>query len=368
MIKQLLFAVLFILANDTHAQVYLNPGVDTTFVEVSTALHFFDSYLSSFKGKKLPAMSQYWAANELKQRTIPDQIIFAQGDFPMYSQGYKPTILYMRPTENYVHIKAQFSMINNTNIMTVAIANYYVGFNAHRQPYFINPMTWNLLTWRTKTIRNVTFYFPKYHKFKPKNADSLILQINLLEHIWDLKPIPVRYYMADDPDELYKLRGFDYALLMGNKLKPSGISDDKDNQVFCGGMGENYFHEVAHLYLNHLYPKSPLQEGLVAFYAGSMGHSISWHLKRVNEYLQGHPNSDLSDIDNFWYTDPYTNPGSAIQGMICKIVYQKDGLNGLKHLMTYMTYKEIFEKEFNVKHNEINTFLKNLINEQANLK
>ena len=60
------------------------------------------------------------------------------------------------------------------------------------------------------------------------------------------------------------------------------MAHDKDNQVFCAGLGGNYFHEVVHVHLNHLYSKSPLKEGLAAFYGGSMGRSINWHMKRVN--------------------------------------------------------------------------------------
>ncbi|MES2515896.1 MAG: hypothetical protein V4580_17205 [Bacteroidota bacterium] len=311
-------------------------------------------------------MSPYWSAIELRQRNIPDQLLFAINDSPLYSQGYKPTILYIRPTAEYVHIKTQFSFTSpEGNIMTMAVTNHYVGINEHKKLYLINPMTLNLKDWHSKKVRNIDFYFPPNKKFSQVRADSLIRSIVKLEKEWDLKPISIRYYFTDDNDELYKLRGFDYSLMMGNRLKPSGISDDRDNQVFCGGYGENYFHEVVHVYLNRLHVGSPIREGLAVFYGGSMGHDIKWHLKRVNRYLLEHPEADLSKLEDFWYTDPFTNPGSAIQGMICKMVHDKNGIGGLKRLMTYKSYKEMFEKEFHVNPGEMNEYLRQKISDLA---
>ncbi|NRF40696.1 hypothetical protein [Pedobacter foliorum] len=364
--KPLLSLILLLLAFNTYSQIYLNPGVDTTLTEVKTALRFYTNYLDGFNGKQIPDLSSYWSAAELKQRKIPDQLIYAINDNPLYAQGYRPTILYIRSKSKYVHIKTQFSYADSSgNIMTMAVTNHYIGTDDHKKPYFINPMTENLADWRIKTVRNVDFYYPSNHKFNHRRADSLIKNIVKLEKEWNLKPIHIKYYLSDDNDELYKLRGFDYTVMMGNKLKPSGISDDRDNQVFCGGYGENYFHEVVHVYLNRLHIGSPIREGLAVLYGGSMGHPIKWHLKRVNQYLREHQEADLSKIEDFWYTDPYTNPGSAIQGMICKLVYEKDGINGLKRLMTYKSYQELFEKEFNVSTEQLNAFLRQKINEEA---
>lgn len=367
MLKTAIAAILLMLCIKAPAQIYLNPGVDTSLQQVKTALHFYEDYLADFKGKKLPDMAKYWPAGELKKRSLPDQLIYAIDDSsPLYSGGYSVTILYIRPAEKYVHFKTQFSYADSLkHIMTLAITNSYVAFDGKRRPYFINPLTINTAAWRTTRVRNVAFNYPPGHKLDAKRADSLIKEITKLEKEWDLKPLAIRYYMANSYDDLYRLKGFDFAVGMGNKNKPSGKADDKDNQVFCGGLGENYFHEVVHLYLNRLFPNSPLQEGLAVFYGGSMGMPVKWHLKRVNQYLLAHPKIDLTDIDNFWYTDTYTNPGSAIQGMLCAMVYQKDGLAGLKRLMSYTSYADIFEQEFHVGKGQVNAFIRASVRQQA---
>lgn len=273
--KKLLFTILFSVVFCCNAQTYVNPGVDTSSKEVQTALKFYNRYLVSFNGKDLPDLSKFWSADELEIRSIPDQQIYAINDNTLYSQGYKATILYIKPLGNLIHFKTQFSAINDAagNIMTLAITNHYVDLNGKDGPKFINPFTRNLATWRRKKVRNITFYYSQQHNFNARKADSLIRQVVKLESEWGLKPISIRYYLAKNSDELQILKGFDFALPMGNLDKPSGISDDTDNQVFCAGLGENYFHEVVHVYLNRLYPKSPLKEGLAAFYGGSMGHT-----------------------------------------------------------------------------------------------
>jgi hypothetical protein len=265
-----------------------------------------------------------------------------------------------------VQIKTQLSNVDSTgNVNIFAVTNHFVNFNSKGKPYFINPMTRSLGNWRERKVREITYYYPATQRFNKKKADSLMASIIKLEKQWNLKPIAIRYYMADDYDEIQKLRGFDFTLQMGNHIKPSGISDDTDNQVFGGGKGENYFHEVVHVYLNRLFPNSPLREGLAVFYGGSMGRTDKWHLKRVNTYLIEHPEADLSDFNEFWYPDPFTNAGSSIKGMLCKLVFEKDGFQGLKRLMSHSSYAEIFEKEFGVKGTQINAFLRTKVAESA---
>ncbi|WP_158800043.1 hypothetical protein [Pedobacter sp. L105] len=367
--RYVLILFFFLFAINSKAQIYLNMGaVDTSVVEVKQALVFYNSYFAAFKHRKLPEMSAYWSAEELQQRKVPDQLMYGINDYPLYGLGYTPTILYVRPGPKYIQIKTQFGYVDSLkNISTICITNHYVAFDQFKKPYFISALKINSASWKMKKVRNITFYYPAYHTFNTIRADSLCFQIAKLEKDWSLKPIQVRYYFADTNEELIKLRGFDYNILMGNRDKPSGMSDIRDNQVFCGGLGENYFHEVAHLYLNPLYPNSPLQEGLVVTMAGSMGHPLNWHLKRVNEYLQHHPEADLNKLDDFWYTDTYTNPGGAINAMICSMVFKKEGLTGLKRLMQYTTLKEIFEKELHVPDGHWNTYLRKNIQEQAAL-
>ena len=180
---------------------------------------------------------------------------------------------------------------------------------------------------------------------------------------WGLAPINIRYYFADTKEELEHLRGFDFTVAMGNRDKPSGMSDDVDNIVYCGGWGENYFHEVVHVYLNRHYPQSPLREGLAVFYGGSLGHDLKWHLKRLDAFLEQNKGIDLNMLDSFYDMDNYTNPYSTICGMLCMNAYIKSGIAGVKRIMTYTSMDEIFEKEYGVGRGGWNVFLRKMISD-----
>ena len=96
-----------------------------------------------------------------------------------------------------------------------------------------------------------------------------------------------------------------------------------------------------------------------------MGHPLDWHVRRLKEYFSKHPEINLNKLEDFYYIDNNTNPASTIQGLLCQIVYKKDGVAGLKRLMTtYTSMNEVLEKEFKLDINKLNEQLRELIGQQ----
>ena len=344
-------------------QLHINPGVDTLDLEVQKSLHFYRDYLNQFNGVSIPEnFENYWSEKDCDNFQVPDPLIYAlNGSYPTYTLATSKTLFYNKPKRESIHFKVLYGWIDSVDISLFCIANHYIRFNDKGNPEFENPIELNTKAWERTSVRNVTFVYPPYHKFNRFRADSLIVNIENLEKAWGLKPIEVRYYLANTREEMDQIRGLDFGLLGGNRDKPSGISDDRNNIVYCAGLGENYFHEVVHLYLNRLYPDSPLLEGLAVFYGGSMGKSLKWHLHRLKIYLREHPEVDLNKLEEFWYMDNYTNPNSTIKGMLCGMAFEKNRTKGLQQLMSYKTMEEIFLKEFNLKKGEWNSFLRTSI-------
>lgn len=365
--RKLVFIAILLYVSPLKAQLYINPGVDTLDNDVKSAIGFYQKYLNEFNKVRLPDFSPYWPAKDLIRYKVPDPIVYGiSGDYPTYKFGYKPTIFYIKPSKDFIHIKTQFSSVDSLkNISTVGITNHYVKFDQEGKPFFVSPVEVNAKKWKTIKVRNITYWYPEYHNFNRKRADSLIRQTINLEKIWELKPIDITYYFANTFEEIQNLRGFDFSIGLGNRDKPSGISNDVDRIIYCAGIGENYFHEVVHIYLNKYFPKSPLLEGLVVFYGRSLGQDLVWHLKRLNTYLIEHPEIDLNRLEDFWRMDNYTDPSAAIGGMLCDMAFKKGGLNGLKKLMSHHTMDEVFKEEFDLKGNELNTWLRKTIAEQS---
>lgn len=353
--------ILIILRISACAQsLHINPGVDTLDLDVQKALHFFQDYLNAFKGISIPQnFGDYWSKKDCDNFQVPDPVVYAlNGDYPTYRLAGNKTVFYIKPDDESIQLKVLYGWIDSTNISLFCIANHYVRFNDKGKPEFVNPITLNTKSWSRTSVRNVTFIYPPYHNFSRSKADSLIANIKHLEQEWNLKRINIRYYLANTREEIDEIRGLDFSLLGGNKDKPSGISDDRNNIVYCSGVGENYFHEVVHLYLNRLHRQSPLVEGIAVFYGGSMGKSLEWHLRRLRTYLRQHPEIDLNKLGEFWYMDNYTNPGSTIKGMLCRMAYEKDQVKGLQRIMAYNSMEEIFLKEFSVERSQWNSFLR----------
>ena len=346
------------------AQIPVNNPIDPGDTALNEAVKFINNYFAEFRPHKLPDFSKYWSPEDCKQYQLPDQLMFAiNTEIPTYLLG-KPTILYARPENELIHIKTMFSRTDSLgNIMVISITNHYINRKSDHSMTFINPMHLVADAWESATVRNITYYYPAYHNFNKKKAAHLAQSISKLEKEWAVQPIHIRYYFADTKEEIEHFRGFDFTIAMGNRDKPSGMSDGIDNIVYCGGWGENYFHEVVHIYLNRLFPRSPLTEGLAVFYGGSLGHELSWHLSKVNQYLQQHKEINLNNLEDFYYIDNYTNPNSTILGMLCLAAFNKDGIEGIKRNMNYASLNELLQKEYGVQKGQWDAFLRKKIEE-----
>jgi hypothetical protein len=346
--------------------VAINPGVDSTDTEIRSAISCWSKYLLSKPNKLNIKDSPFWAESERTKYSNVDQLLNAiDSDETTYSMGY-PTIIYAKPKNGLIEIKTLFGRPDNLrSIYVSSIISVLVGKEKEEYKLY-NSLTINAQRWNSQKTGSVRFHYSPTHKFDRNKADSLLQSIRDLTKNWGLQPIQIDYYYADTFEEIQHLRGLDYSVGMGNKDKPSGMADLDANIAFAGGLGENYFHEVVHIYLNPLFPKSPLLEGLAVLYGGSLGKKLDWHLRRLDSYLDQHPEIDLTDIEGCWRMDNYTNPSSTIKGLICYLAYEQGGLLKLKQLMSYDDINIALGKEFSVQKEGISQFLRNQIKAHAN--
>jgi hypothetical protein len=347
-------------------QVTINSGVDTADQDIKDVTTLWTNYLKSKPNKNNIKESPFWADTEKKRFPKVDQLLNAiNSDYPTYSMG-NPTILYVKPKSEFYEIKTLFSWTDSLeSVYALCITSVFAKKENGRYKLY-NALTVNGKNWKTEKFGSVIFHFPQSHSFDKNEAGKLLQSIDELTKQWNIQITPIDYYFADTYEEIQHLRGLDYSIGMGNKDKPSGMSDLETKTVYAGGLGENYFHEVVHIYLNKLFPKSQLVEGLAVFYGGSLGHNLKWHLTRLNDYLNQHPEINLNDLEKFWYMDNYTNPNSTIQGLLCYIAYQKGGLESLKKLMSHEDTYVAVEKSFGIKKDGLNKFLRQQINSNKN--
>ncbi len=212
--------------------------------------------------------------------------------------------------------------------------------------------------WKIKKVRNITFHYPPYHSFNSEKAKVLIDSIISLETNWGLIPCDIHYYFANTNQEIQKIKGFDFNFYMARSDYPQGLAYEKDKTIYCSGQGENNFHEVVHLYLNPLYPNTPLKEGIATFYGGSINKSYKEDLIKLSNYINQHPQINIANHSEFYYMDEQTIPKYVIQAFICHLVYKKKGVKGLKEMLKIDSLDDVYRTEFGVEPENQNDFLR----------
>jgi hypothetical protein len=348
-----------ILISSSKAQISIS-AIDTTDKDIKSAIIFYENYLNEFNGQHLPNYLNYWSENDCKRYKVPDLIVYSiASDYETYKFGEQKTIFYARKYSNFVHLKTLVTQEDSSKHITLyAITNHYVALHdSTKKIHFISPLTINSNHFKTVVNKNITYHFPIEHVFNKQKSDSILKQLELIVTAWNFQKINFDYYFADNNDKVAMMKGLDYYLGM-EQASPSGMSFDEDKIIFCSGYGEGYLHEILHLYFNPLYVKSPVNHGLIYYLAGGLGHDFNWMIHRMNEYLAKYPDTDLSQFQSIITKDIMLHLDYIVIGLICKIVDEREGVTGLKRLLTYSTMDKLFLTEFNLQKKDLDNFLK----------
>jgi hypothetical protein len=351
--------ILIILFSLSKAQTSIST-IDTADKDIQSAIIFYENYLNEFNGQHLPTYSNYWSEDDCMRYNVPDFIVYSiDSDYPTYRFAEQRTIYYARKYSDFVHLKTLFTQVDSSKQITLyAITNHYIAIHDNlNRMHFISPLTINRNQFKKVVNRNITYHFPIEHVFNQQKSDSLLNKIETIEKAWGFQKIYLDYYFADNKDKVAMMKGLDYYLGM-DEASPSGMSFDKDRTIFCSGYGEGYLHEILHLYFNPLYIKSPVNHGLIYYLAGGIGHHFDWMIHRMNEYITKYPDTDLSQFESILTKDKMLHIDHTVTGLICKIVDEKEGVAGLKRLLTYSTMDELFLTEFKLQKKDWNGFLK----------
>ncbi|TNE31085.1 MAG: hypothetical protein EP346_01800 [Bacteroidetes bacterium] len=342
------------------AQLEYNVGVDTTSNSNPEILHFLKGYLDEMMTQAEAEPQSYFLAEDVEKFVEPDYIMKLIGGRNMY-QHTRKTVLSIRDFDDYTRVQVLFSVdVEGYPFQVYGVGNYYVtrinGDWKLRVPAAVLTEDWH-----SAAVRHIHYHFPPYHSFNRVRAMELSAKVEKLESDWGVEPIDIEYYFADTQDEIEALKGFDYNIFMAKNTAAGGFAFVEEGYTFSSGWGEGYFHEIVHIYLNRLYPNSPLQEGIAVYYGGSMGQEATWHYGRLADYLKEHPEISPSSPD-FYYMDDKTNPQTTLAASICSYVFEKEGLAGLKRLMDYTDIKELYASEFDLHStDEIDAFLRDIL-------
>ena len=357
--KQLQIIIFLIFSLSVFGQsVTYNHTIDATDVETKKVMLLFENYLASNPEKK--GKNPYWNKKEQEKHKNYD---FLESEFqPSLYMGIPAQVLSIKFKNDSCKIKVQYSYVKkNGSPFVLAIVNY-MAIKENGKFKLYNWLSYSKKKWNRKKVGIVDFYFPPYHKFNYEKAKKLNRFVNEICKNFSVQPKPFEYYLANNYDEIQKLKGFDYYIGMGEQSMPSGKATD--DKVYCGGLGEYYPHEVFHLQIDEHFKNKHfwVSEGIATLLGGSRGKSLDWHIKRTNLYLQKHPEIDLNNMLKLTNLDNQTSYHYVLGGLIAKKIMDKGGWSLLKDFMSTGTtdkdYYNAIEKYLAVKKSDINHYIR----------
>lgn len=354
-----------------HVRLYLAPAIDTSNAEVSQVIQLWSDYLNSNPDSLYD--NPHWLSAE--------KFRYKKFDF-LNSVYFNPSLYYFL-ARNKPTVMSVFQADSGYVIRTLLASQTDSGFC---RPFCItrvfakkedgvfrlcNILPVNTKSWQKEIVGNITFIFPPAHSFNPPLADRMNSFVDSLADIWNIKPFPTEFYLANDLGELMTIRGFDFYVGESYNRGTGGLTDVANRIVYGAGQNEWYPHEFVHVYINPLFPNAHhyFLEGYAALLGGSKGHELSWHMKRIQQHLEEHRDLDLNNLLAFRHFDAQTDPQYVFGGLLCRLALDKGGLPMLKRLLSFGSeendfYKAI-ESVFGVKQQQLNQFIRTTLAEYA---
>lgn len=284
-----------------------------------------------------------WNEEDRLRWKQPD-LISSEGFLTSNLYAYLNKVLEIRPENGVYVIRSMFYTPYNDDkaIFVLAITNHVVKKDKNGAFKIHNWIDYHTRKWQRKTIGLIDYcYYPEF-QFNEKNAYAANQLIKLLHEKLDVNiPEHITQFIAPNVYEQQKMKGFDYLIGMGNEQGNSGGSFDKRNFIIYGDSvhGENYQHEIARL-INPTYPNAHflIIQGLSEYVNTSQkqfGLSHRTHYGRMKAWLDAHPNADLTNMDDKFYTmDNQTSPAYLVGKIVCHELFKKGGYQALKRALT----------------------------------
>jgi hypothetical protein len=360
-----------LLAQQFRIRLYLAPAIDTSNAAISQVVRLWGDYLNSNPDSLYD--NPYWIASEkhrYERFDFLNSVYFAPSLYSL-TVSYKPTVMSVSQIDSGFIIRTLFarqadSAFSRPFCITRVMAKW--DGDAFR---LCNILPFNTRSWQREKVGSITFVFPASHHFNRELGLRLNSFVDSLTTIWNIKPFPTEFYLTDDLSEIMPLRGLDFYVGESYNRGIGGLTDVANRIVFGGGQDEWYPHEFVHIYVNPLFPKAHryFLEGYAALLGGSKGHELPWHMERMRQYLQEHPEIDLNNLLAFWRFDPYTDPQYVFGGLLCKLALEKGGLPTLKELFSFgvgdRDFYNAIESIFGVKQQRLNQFVRTKVAEYA---
>lgn len=330
-------------------------------------IELYKKYLESdvFRQKENP----YW---DFEGMNVPDDFTASLGVHNLNDRipPVQCKVIGVFPVKHkYYALKSVFSHIDENN--EIQIDNIITVYAKKiKNKFKLSSSTqYHRKIWNKKSIGSITYYIHPEHKFSQIEADRMKTFNDSIALKFEMKPLKFDYFTTNHSRDVVQVLGYDYMPRMYRPEQTGGLADTNNNIIYAGNNSEYYPHESVHLYVNaknSKYKHFLINEGIAALFGGSSGHSLGWHLRKLKEFLLKNPDYNFNSLDELKKDIPngeyMTDLRYVIGGLVCKNIYEKEGMKGLYEAMDSGRtdkdfYRLIYEK-FGVDKQDFEDYIK----------
>ncbi|MES2374994.1 MAG: hypothetical protein V4553_00355 [Bacteroidota bacterium] len=247
---------------------------------------------------------------------------------------YKPTVLAAVPVvphQQYL-IKLAYAGVTPEKEIKYRISYSLLAKRQGDKFYFYSPLEYNTRNWGRKQVGSVKYIYPnQLNLAKARQMDKFNKS---LARKMSVPVLAATYYRCDDPEQLFKMMGYDY---IGNMYLSTsgGLAKQWKNELLAGNNSEWYPHELVHCYTDKVFAKNNriVSEGYATYLGGSGGWTLDQTKVFAKSYLDEHPKIDITEaftnFERVQYNIPITY---IISGLICRDIEAKYGFLQIREL------------------------------------
>ncbi len=190
--------------------------------------------------------------------------------------------------------------------------------------------------WKNQKVGSVNYIIHPEHNFSLAEAKKMNDFNNYIASEFQVDPLEFDYVVTNNTDQLSNMMAYDYFEFSYQPVASGGMADTKNSILYAGNNSAHYPHEVVHLYTyNHAGARTHhwVDEGIAAYYGGSTGYTLDWHLQKLRDYLIKNPDFKIDNLADLQKNIPngeyMTDFRYVIGGFVIKKIIEAEGMQGV---------------------------------------
>jgi hypothetical protein len=192
--------------------------------------------------------------------------------------------------------------------------------------------------WVRQPVGSITFVYPSWSRLDRRRAARSARFADSLAAAFALAPAPLTYYVAETPEEMFRLQGLDFVPEAGQASGIAGRADGVNRIVFSGSatLQEGYLHEIAHVVLTPLVIPGRTHwlavEGCATWAGGWQGRMYPALMRDLAFYLKNHWSYTLDSILLQPAPSGVLDPRYAVGAVLFQLAAEHGGVTAVRSL------------------------------------